>query len=435
MCAALRPPRRLAALPTTALLVLGAGLAGVDAGPGLTSSGQLVGAAGSLGAVGGDGALRGDLTTGRAGDTADRSRPSPAPERRSVAAEMWSPVVWADAGDASVDLRTAPPWGQTSWPGRRPAAHPVLVAVAVDPAALDAAAVDLTAAVPQPVAPRSGRSTARAEPPPPGGQEATAPFPAAEPLIVDRPVDDGPVEDPPAEEAPAGDAPVEDPPVGDAPVEGPPPSSSARDQSADNLAASEPTTTADPAAAVQVPALTPPPAPAAPAPPEAAPVVAASPVPIVSAAAEARPATGGEQAGTSTGGASEVPLSAAATDVVRLSDEERAAEGCAALVVDAALTRAAQAHASDMVRRRYFSHTGPEGDGVRERVEAQGHEGSAGENLAAGHDAADGVVAGWMASPGHRVNLLSCDYTRIGVGHDPGTVGDGLVGSWVQVFG
>jgi uncharacterized protein YkwD len=37
------------------------------------------------------------------------------------------------------------------------------------------------------------------------------------------------------------------------------------------------------------------------------------------------------------------------------------------------------------------------------------------ENLARGYSTADGVVAGWMASPGHRANILDGRLTRIGV--------------------
>ena len=42
----------------------------------------------------------------------------------------------------------------------------------------------------------------------------------------------------------------------------------------------------------------------------------------------------------------------------------------------------------------------------------------------------------WMDSPGHRANIVNCSLNRIGVGFDPGSVGDGYGGgAWVQDFG
>ena len=45
----------------------------------------------------------------------------------------------------------------------------------------------------------------------------------------------------------------------------------------------------------------------------------------------------------------------------------------------------------------------------------------------------EAVVAGWMASPGHRENLLSSQYREIGIGM---AVGGGRYGTfWTQDFG
>jgi len=43
------------------------------------------------------------------------------------------------------------------------------------------------------------------------------------------------------------------------------------------------------------------------------------------------------------------------------------------------------------------------------------HAARAGENLARGYTTADRTVAAWMASPGHRANVLDRGLTRIGV--------------------
>ena len=40
----------------------------------------------------------------------------------------------------------------------------------------------------------------------------------------------------------------------------------------------------------------------------------------------------------------------------------------------------------------------------------------AGENLAAGFKTPESVVAGWFASEGHKENMLSADYNRVGIG-------------------
>ena len=53
---------------------------------------------------------------------------------------------------------------------------------------------------------------------------------------------------------------------------------------------------------------------------------------------------------------------------------------------------------------------------------------TAGENIAMGYAAPAAVVAGWMNSEGHRANILSSAYTKIGVGY----VADGHY--WTQQF-
>jgi uncharacterized protein YkwD len=121
-----------------------------------------------------------------------------------------------------------------------------------------------------------------------------------------------------------------------------------------------------------------------------------------------------------------------ATDVVvRLVNAERAAANasCEPLTVDDRLTAAAQGHSDDMAAHDYFSHTSLNGATAQDRAEAAGFTGLVGENIAAGQTTADDVMAAWMASEGHRANILNCDYTVIGVGLNE----DGWY--WTQVFG
>lgn len=98
----------------------------------------------------------------------------------------------------------------------------------------------------------------------------------------------------------------------------------------------------------------------------------------------------------------------------------RAAHNLRPLQVDATLVRAARDYSATLIRRDIFTHgsLGPRlaGYGVRGPMY--------GENLAWGKGeraTAQGIVRGWMASPGHRANLLRPGWTRIGIGALVGT--------------
>ncbi|MBA4194678.1 MAG: CAP domain-containing protein [Comamonadaceae bacterium] len=80
------------------------------------------------------------------------------------------------------------------------------------------------------------------------------------------------------------------------------------------------------------------------------------------------------------------------------------------------LMAAARGHSADMARLDYLSHTGRDGRSVAQRVLAQGYPWSVvGENLAAGPQTVDEVVDGWLASPGHCVNLMKRDFAEVAV--------------------
>jgi uncharacterized protein YkwD len=123
--------------------------------------------------------------------------------------------------------------------------------------------------------------------------------------------------------------------------------------------------------------------------------------------------------------------------VLDLTNAARRQNGCGPLSLADSLVKAAERHASDMVRRHYMDHNDPDGKSAFDRMEASGFHGSAmGENIAAGYDTAQRVFAAWMQSDGHRKNILNCNYNKIGIGYDPGQVKpDYGNGSWVQDFG
>lgn len=82
-----------------------------------------------------------------------------------------------------------------------------------------------------------------------------------------------------------------------------------------------------------------------------------------------------------------------------------------------ALRCASRLHSVDMVERDFFDHVNPDGEEPWDRFEAVGYAWStAGENIAAGYPDAASVMEGWLTSPGHCLNIMSADFTEIGVG-------------------
>ena len=117
--------------------------------------------------------------------------------------------------------------------------------------------------------------------------------------------------------------------------------------------------------------------------------------------------------------------------MLSLVNSERTANGCAAIAWDETLAQVARLHSADMAARDYMDHTNPDGLTPFDRAAAAGTTASA-ENIAAGQQTAADVMAAWMASPGHRANILNCSLTRLGVGVGYG----GSYGiTWTQLFG
>jgi uncharacterized protein YkwD len=77
-----------------------------------------------------------------------------------------------------------------------------------------------------------------------------------------------------------------------------------------------------------------------------------------------------------------------------------------------------------MVRRNYFGHVSKSGNDVVDRLTRTGYFRGArswtvGENLAwgsGGRSTPREIVAAWMASPGHRANILQRRFREIGIG-------------------
>lgn len=91
----------------------------------------------------------------------------------------------------------------------------------------------------------------------------------------------------------------------------------------------------------------------------------------------------------------------------------------------------------DMFINQYFEHVSPSGIGIADLSEDTGYEYILiGENLAMGNFSDDkALVDAWMASPGHRVNILNSNYTQIGVSVGQGKFEGRNVWMAVQHFG
>jgi uncharacterized protein YkwD len=123
--------------------------------------------------------------------------------------------------------------------------------------------------------------------------------------------------------------------------------------------------------------------------------------------------------------------SAAAAQVLKLVNEERAQVGCSPVAASSALTGLAQNYSEDMAARGFFDHTDPDGRTPWDRAEKAGISNLGGENIARGQADAAAVMDAWMNSPGHRANILNCDFKTLGVGVEFGSGGPW----WTQNFG
>ncbi|MFJ4619360.1 CAP domain-containing protein [Streptomyces sp. NPDC088812] len=121
----------------------------------------------------------------------------------------------------------------------------------------------------------------------------------------------------------------------------------------------------------------------------------------------------------------------AAAEVLKLVNEERSKVGCSALSANSALAGLAQSFSEDMAARGFFDHTDPDGATPWDRAAKAGISDLGGENIARGQADAAAVMEAWMNSPGHRANILNCDFTTLGVGVHFGSGGPW----WTQDFG
>ena len=113
--------------------------------------------------------------------------------------------------------------------------------------------------------------------------------------------------------------------------------------------------------------------------------------------------------------------------VFELVNQERAKAGLKALQLDTELSEVARAKSADMKNKGYFSHQSPTYGSPFDMMKQFGITyKTAGENIAKGQKTPEEVMKAWMNSDGHRKNIMSANFTHIGVGY--------VDGHWTQMF-
>lgn len=121
----------------------------------------------------------------------------------------------------------------------------------------------------------------------------------------------------------------------------------------------------------------------------------------------------------------------AESTMLNLINQERVNSGLRHLSISFELQTIARNHAKDMFAKGYFAHYNPSGQSPFDRMDKAGIKfTAAGENLAL---APNVFIAhqGLMNSPGHRANILSADFSKVGIG----VIDGGIYGEmFVQEF-
>ena len=112
--------------------------------------------------------------------------------------------------------------------------------------------------------------------------------------------------------------------------------------------------------------------------------------------------------------------------VFEITNQARQAKGLPPFIKDAELTQVARAFSNDMLVRRFFDHTTPDGvsfderisNRYRHRVRIMGENiwYASGYSLGKIQQVVKEIVDDWMSSPGHRENILDPKFTHLGVG-------------------
>lgn len=111
-----------------------------------------------------------------------------------------------------------------------------------------------------------------------------------------------------------------------------------------------------------------------------------------------------------------IAVTAEELKMLELVNQERAKAAVAPLILEFDLVKIARLKAQDMIDKEYFNHTSPTyGDPFTMMKKFGIQYGYAGENLA-GNPSVENAHVSLMASLGHKKNILSPNYTHIGIG-------------------
>jgi uncharacterized protein YkwD len=124
------------------------------------------------------------------------------------------------------------------------------------------------------------------------------------------------------------------------------------------------------------------------------------------------------------------------SEVIRLTNIQRQANGLSAVTENATLDSAALAKGNDMLAKGYWAHFAPDGTSPWSFFLKFGYKYKyAGENLARDFSDASSAVTAWMNSPSHKENILNPNYREIGIGVVEGSLAGVDTTIIVQFFG
>ena len=124
------------------------------------------------------------------------------------------------------------------------------------------------------------------------------------------------------------------------------------------------------------------------------------------------------------------------SEVIRLTNVQRVANGLAPVKENSILDSAALAKGNDMLAKGYWAHFAPDGTSPWSFFIGFGYKYKyAGENLARDFQDANSAVNAWMNSPSHKENILNPNYMDIGIGVVEGSLSGVDTTIIVQFFG
>ena len=128
--------------------------------------------------------------------------------------------------------------------------------------------------------------------------------------------------------------------------------------------------------------------------------------------------------------------SAAAGEIIQLTNTYRHGLGLSELTINPRLTQAAIDRAKDILAKQYFNHTTPDGRRFSDFVKEVNYKYFyVGENLAIDFSNSQDIFDAWLKSDSHRQNLERKEYQEIGVASLQGEFENRDTNIVVQLFG